>query len=76
MRAVIRVNSAGAVPNAVPTTSLGHFCKMFGIKNSYNKLYEDAIAEYKVERPEYVDAEDDESVFDAIFGSKKGGDGT
>lgn len=47
---------------------------MFGIKNSYNKLYEDAMAEYSVKRPEYVDSDDDESLFESIFGVKKGGD--
>lgn len=45
---------------------------MFGIKNSYNKLYEEAMEKYRVERPEYVDSEDDESLFDAIFGGKRG----
>ena len=55
---------------------LGHFCKMFGIKNSYNRMYEEEMNKYKVERPEYIDADDEESVFDAIFGGKKGGDGS
>lgn len=54
---------------------LGHFCKMFGIKNSYNKMYEEEMAKYRVERPEYIESDDDENVFDAIFGSKRGGDG-
>jgi len=54
---------------------LGHFCKMFGIKNSYNRMYEEEMAKYKVERPEYVESDDDENVFDSIFGSKRGGDG-
>ena len=53
---------------------MGHFCKMFGIKNSYNSLYEEAMKKYEVERPEYVDSEDDESLFESIFGGKRGGD--
>lgn len=55
---------------------LGHFCKMFNIKNSYNKMYEEEMEKYKVERPEYVESDDDENVFDAIFGGKRGGDDT
>lgn len=44
----------------------GHLCKMFGIKNSYCKLYEDEIAKMRIERPEYQD-EDDESFFNDVF---------
>lgn len=58
----------------VTTWFMGHFCKMFGIKNSYNKLYEEAMEKYKVNRPEYVDSDDDESIFESIFGGKRGGD--
>ena len=46
---------------------LGHLCKMLGIKNTYCKLYEDEIARLRVDRPEYED-EDDETVFNDIFG--------
>lgn len=45
---------------------LGHLCKMMGIKNSYSRAYEDEMAKYKVERPEYEDDED--ALFDAVFG--------
>lgn len=45
---------------------LGHLCKMMGIKNSYSKMYEDEMAKYTVERPEYEG--DDEAIFDAVFG--------
>lgn len=45
---------------------LGHLCKMMGIKNSYSRLYEEEMAKYKVEKPEYED--DDEALFDAVFG--------
>lgn len=40
---------------------LGHLCKMMGIKNSYSKEYEDEIARFKVEKPEYVDDEVNEN---------------
>lgn len=46
---------------------LGHLCKMLGIKNTYCKLYEDEIAKLRIERPE-LESEDDESVFNDIFG--------
>lgn len=40
---------------------LGHLCKMMGIKNSYSQEYEDEIAKFKVEKPEYVDDEVNEN---------------
>lgn len=46
---------------------LGHLCKMFGIKNTYCRLYEEEIAKMRVDRPEYED-EDDETLFNDIFG--------
>ena len=46
---------------------LGHLCKMLGIKNTYCKLYEEEIDKMRVDRPEYED-EDDETVFNDIFG--------
>ena len=52
---------------------VGHILKMLGIKNTYSKMYEDAIAQYRVERPE-LEEEDDETVFNEIF-SDSGGDG-
>lgn len=51
---------------------LGHICKMLGIKNTYCKLYEEEIAKLRVEHPEY-DEEDDETLFDDIFGSSTDG---
>lgn len=47
---------------------LGHLCKMMGIKNSYSRMYEAEMAKYKVEKPEYED--DDEALFDAVFGGE------
>ena len=45
---------------------MGHLCKMFGLNNKYSKMYEDEMASYRVERPEYEN-DDDESVFEAVF---------
>lgn len=45
---------------------LGHLCKMMRIKNSYSKMYEEEMTKYKVEKPEYED--DDEALFDSVFG--------
>lgn len=53
---------------------LGHLCKMLGIKNTYCKLYEDELAKMRIERPEYED-EDDETMFNDIFGSDNDTDG-
>lgn len=45
---------------------LGHLCKMIGIKNSYARMYEEEMAKYHVDKPEYEG--DDEALFDAVFG--------
>ena len=47
----------------------GHTCKMFGIKNKFSHLYEKIMSKYTVERPQYKDDDDTESIFDKIFGS-------
>lgn len=52
----------------------GHLSKMLGIKNSYSKMYDDEIAKYRVERPEYDD-DDDETVINDIFGNGDSHDG-
>lgn len=49
----------------------GHICKMLGIKNHYCKLYEDAIAARRVERPE-LDDEDDDTFIADVFGDNAG----
>lgn len=56
----------GVIKN-ITTWYLGHACKMAGIKNHYSKMYEDAMARYRVERPD-LDEEDDETVLDIILG--------
>lgn len=44
----------------------GHLCKMLGIKNSYCKLYEDAIAARRIESPELDDEDDDTFIADVF----------
>jgi len=51
----------------------GHLCKLFNIRNSYCKLYEDKIASMRIERPEFDD-EDDETFFNNIFDDEGGDD--
>lgn len=46
----------------------GHLAKMMGLKNGFSKLYEQFMKKYTVEKPEYDDDEDNEALFDAIFG--------
>ena len=46
---------------------LGHLCKMLHIKNTYCKMYEDEIERLRIDRPE-LEGEDDEAVFNNIFG--------
>lgn len=46
---------------------LGHLCKMLGIKNAYCKMYEHELEKMRIENPE-LDEEDDETLFDDIFG--------
>ncbi len=53
---------------------LGHLCSMLGIKNAYCKLYEEEIVRMRIDRPEYED-EDDESVFNDIFGGDESSNG-
>lgn len=47
---------------------LGHLCKMLGIKNTYCKMYEDKIAEMRLERPEFDDEDDEDFVY-SVFGN-------
>ncbi len=48
---------------------LGHLCKMLGIHNSYSVLYDEEMAQYTVNKPQYE--EDSEMSFDEIFGVNK-----
>jgi len=50
---------------------LGHLCKMIGIKNNYARMYDEEMAKYKVEKPQYEG--DDEALFDSVFGGTANG---
>ena len=59
---------ADGIARYITVYFLGHLCKMMGIKNSYSRMYEAEMSKYKVEKPEYED--DDEALFDAVFGGE------
>lgn len=44
----------------------GHLAKMLGKKNLYSRLYEEEVAKMRVERPEFVDEDDEEFVEDVL----------
>lgn len=48
----------------------GHMAKLLNIKNPLSHLYEKYMAKYTVNRPEYADEEDNELLFEKIFGSQ------
>ena len=50
---------------------LGHLCKMLGIKNTYCKLYEEELEKMRLDRPD-LEEEDDEGLFNEIFGGDSG----
>lgn len=50
----------------------GHTCAMLKVKNSYSKLYEEAMSALRVEHPEYAD-EDDEDIIADVFGDSRDG---
>ena len=63
------------VVKEITTWFLGHACKMVGLKNSYCRMYEQAMKELRVNRPEFAD-EDDDALLTDIFGEQhSGGDG-
>lgn len=64
----------GTIKN-ITTWYLGHACKMVGLRNSYCKMYEDAMDELRVKNPEY-DEEDDDSVLSDLFGAIDTGGGS
>lgn len=55
----------------VTTWFFGHAGKMLGIKNLYTKLYDDAIAKYRIARPD-IEEDDDDAFLCDFFG--EGGD--
>ncbi len=54
------------------TWFVGKTSKMVGAKNSYSRMYEEAMDKYRVRKPEYA-GEDDDTILADIFGD--GGDG-
>jgi hypothetical protein len=58
----------------VTTWFLGHLCKMLGIRNTYCKLYEDALREQQLEHTE-IEEDDDEELFNKIFSTGVGDSG-
>lgn len=43
-------------------TWMGHVCRMLGVKNAYEQMYQDEIDRLRVDKPEY-DGDDDEVLF-------------
>lgn len=68
------LRDADGIVRYISTWLLGHLCAMFGVKNKNTKLYEDKIAEMRVER-NVTDEDDDEDVFNLVFPSEAGDDG-
>ncbi len=54
-------------------TWMGHLCKMLGIQNGYSELYEQEIAKYSVDKPEY-DGDDDEALYARVLSGETDGD--
>ena len=52
---------------------LGHLCRMLNINNSFSRMYDEEVAKYTVERPQYE--EDSEMSYDDIFGKAENRDG-
>lgn len=44
----------------------GHLCKMLKIENKYSRLYEEELAKYRVDSPEY-EGEEEDDMFEGIF---------
>lgn len=58
----------------ITTWFLGHACKMVGLKNSYCKMYETAMDELRVKRPEFADEDDDTMLSDIFDNNPADGD--
>lgn len=54
---------------------LGHACKMVGLRNSYCRMYEEAMDALRVKRPEYADEDDDTMLADIFGGISAAGGG-
>lgn len=53
----------------IDTFFRGHLAKMAGIKNGFSNLYDKFMSRYTASKPEYIEDEDSESLFEAVFGS-------
>lgn len=47
----------------------GHLAKMMNLKNAFSRTYENVMRKYAVEKPQYDEDADSETLFDQIFGS-------
>ena len=47
---------------------IGHLSAMWGVKNRYAKMYHEEMDKYRAKEPELSDVEDDEDVFEHVFG--------
>jgi len=47
----------------------GHASKMLGLKNAFSHLYERFMKKYTVNKPEYDEDTDSETIFEKVFGS-------
>ncbi len=57
----------------IDTYYKGHMCKMLEIDNNFSHLYEEEMRKYTVDKPQYDDEEDSESIFAKIFGAQLDG---
>ena len=46
-------------------TWMGHIAKMLGLKNTYTRLYEEEVERLRVEKPEYVDEDEETLLIDS-----------
>ena len=51
----------------------GHLTKMMGLRNGFSNLYDKFMSKYTVEKPE-IDDEEEEALFNQIFGNEMDGD--
>lgn len=49
----------------------GHLAKMMGLKSGLSNMYSEFMKKYTVEKPEYDGDENNEALFDAIFGNQE-----
>lgn len=48
----------------------GHLAKMMNLKNAVTEMYDKFIQKYTVTRPEKIESDDTEELFDALFGQE------